>query len=179
MKKNLFKFSLLLISVIFLYITACEKDNEVNMVGEKVEFYLLKSYETQSGTGQILEETLILENEPLLTYNHLLSYDSKNYSFKISNDALAVFNQDGGLKCHFKAFALTVDKEIIYTGYFWPSYSSTILQWFTIDPLLISLSNEMRVELAYPSVDFAGTYPDNRNDDRIIEVFKRDGKLKY
>jgi hypothetical protein len=35
------------------------------------------------------------------------------------------------------------------------------------------------VELAYPSVDFAGTYPDNRNDDRIIEVFKRDGKLKY
>ena len=75
------------------------------------------------------------------------------------------------------AFAVTVNDEIIYTGYFWPSFSSQSCGWVVIDPLSIGFGNSMRVNLGYPSQEFATGVTDNRNASQILDVFRRDHKL--
>jgi hypothetical protein len=163
---------------LFLIINACEKTSNITPPGKDVEIYVLESCETVGETSEIVSSSAIIGNEPLIRYDQILYYNSKTFIFKVDDSAISSLNQDGGLKFHFKAFAITVDKKIIYTGYFWPGYSSSIVKWFVIDPLGISNENELQVEMAYPTNNFAGNYADLRNDKRIIDVLKRDGKLR-
>ena len=147
--------------------------------GTDVEIYLLKSYEVEAGSDRILHSSVVIEDEPLISYNQILEYDRGECAFKVTESAIETINLDGGLRCHFKTFAVTVDRIVIYTGYFWPSYSSSIKQWFVIDPLFLQDQNSLSVQKAYPTNSFAGDYPDQRNDPRIIEVFRRDHKLIF
>jgi hypothetical protein len=168
---------ILLMAAFLAFFTACEKETDFQNAGKDVELYIIKSYKVKIGTSEIVDSTVVLENQPLISYNQILSYTPKECKFELAKSAIDTINQEGGLKYHFKAFAVTVDKVIIYTGYFWPGYASTIKRWFTIDPIL-NLENTFKVQLAYPTDKFAGNYADMRNDSRIINVFKRDGKIR-
>ena len=75
------------------------------------------------------------------------------------------------------AFAVAADEELAYTGYFWPGYSSMGCQWITTDPLFIGNRNTMTMGLGYPGLIEGTSIPDNRNDPRILEIFRADGKL--
>jgi len=169
---------LIILAVFLVFIAACEKEPDFGNAGKDVEFYVIKSYKVKTGTSEIIDSSVVLENKALITYNQILYYSPKEYKFELDKSAIDTINQEGGLKYHFKAFAVTVDKNIIYTGYFWPGYASTIKKWFTIDPILNSGNNTLKVQLAYPTNSFAGTYTDLRNDPRMIKVFRRDGKIK-
>jgi len=169
---------LIILAVFLAFFAACEKEPDFQNAGKDVEFYVIKSYDVKTGTSEIIDSTVVLDNQALIAYDQILSYSPKDYKFELAKSAIETINQEGGLKYHFKAFAITVDKTIIYTGYFWPGYASTIKQWFTIDPILNSGNDVLKVQLAYPTNSFAGTYSDLRNDPRIIKVFRRDGKIK-
>jgi len=141
-----------------------------------VEFYLLESYETTGQGLAIDESTVVLESDPLIRYSELTSYDRKNHIFGITqqvvDDVEALEHSVQGL-----AFAVTANSELVYTGYFWPSYSSMICSWVNIDPILLEWNMEMQVKLEYPGGRGDSTIPDRRNDRRILEIFHRDGKL--
>jgi hypothetical protein len=98
--------------------------------------------------------------------------------YTVSESVADALKEEGGLKYFYKAFAVCIDKKIIFTGYFWPSYSSSIKQWFIIDPVQYFNTSELRIQKAYPADNFAASYADLRNDSRIIRVLKSDGKLK-
>lgn len=178
MKLFQFIFLILFAPVIFLISDSCQKDSDVYATGHELEFYVLDSFKTVNGTDKIIDSTVILYDSALIRYDQIISYDMSNHSFTLDESAIDYLNAEGGLKYHFKAFAVTIDKQIIYTGYFWPSYASSIKQWFVIDPIQYSSKNELKVNLAYPSDSFAGSYPDLRNDKRLISLLKRDGKLR-
>jgi hypothetical protein len=167
-----------LVPAILFVLISCSRDTYFKNPGTDVEIYLVKSFETEDGTDQIITSSVVIEDEPLVTYDQILEYNVMEYTFKVSQDAIESINEEGGLRCHFKTFAITVDREVIYAGYFWPSYSSSIKMWFVIDPLFLSSEQKLRVQKAYPSNSFAGNYPDLRNDPRIIAVFSRDNKLR-
>jgi len=67
---------------------------------------------------------------------------------------------------------------LIYTGYFWPSYSSVSCDWVIIDPLSVYSGNKIHVILSYPGQNAGVNIPDKRNDSRIIQIFQKDHKLK-
>ena len=69
------------------------------------------------------------------------------------------------------AFAVTANEELVYTGYFVPSYSSASVQWIVIDPLFWHLTNRMYVNLGYPGLFEGAVIPDHRNDERILKIF--------
>jgi len=171
--------TLTFIIVLYLFgtLVSCEKEPNFQNAGKDVEIYLIDKYKVIEGTAQIIDSTVKLKDKALINYDQILSYNQSTHIFEISESAIDTINQDGGLKCHFKAFAVTVDKNIIYTGYFWPSYASSIKQWFVIDPILNTESKGLKVQLAYPTDNFSGIYPDKRNDPRMINVFRRDGKI--
>ncbi len=163
------------VCVTLLLFTGCTKPANVLSPSDGVEIYLLKSFETVGMSKKINEGSVVLNNSPLVRYSDILSYDSVEHSFKVSDRAIdAVKNIKHSV--FGVAFALTVDGRVVYTGYFWPSYSSATCDWITIEPLIPELTKEFKVELGYPG-DWEGV-EDRRNDERIISVLQRDKKLK-
>ena len=172
MNSTKFKYiAFLLISAIFI-VSSCEKDakNEEKIKGE-VYFYLLKSYGTSDNSSEIIINTAQIADKPLIDYKDIISYNSDlsvyNISKKSREKILSLITQVSG-----PAFAVTIDKKIIYAGYFWPATSSVSCDWTNIDPLFIDFWDGLKV---IPGNNW--DKPNPGNDSSLIEIFQRDKKL--
>ena len=170
MKRLIFPI-ILIISVVM----GCEKYNEYQ--GDGLEIYLLKSYETNDSSNEIKTSSIILKNYPIVRYSDIISYDSLIHAFKIiesKKDEL----QDKKWSMSGNGFAIAINKEIIYSGYFWSGLSSMSCDWIIIDPTVYLYDNsELRVELGYPAENEELLSRDPRNDERIINLLQKDSKL--
>lgn len=156
--------------------TACDKNEHIVPKGGSVDLFLLDSYETIGYTNQINEKTVVTKSQPLVAYSEFLSYNKKAFSFKISDAAKErIENMEHSVRG--VAFAIKANNELIYTGYFWPSFSSATCDWVVIDPIHLLLSNDLHVQIGYPGLFQGQVVPDKRNDSRILEIFESDGKL--
>jgi len=158
---------------ILLCFNACKKDDEIKSTGQ-IELYLLESY--NSNNYQIDESTIKIQIVPLINYSDIISYNSTNYSFKITDNARARI-KNLNHSTHGLAFAVLADNKLVYSGYFWPSYSSQSCDWIVIDPIEADMYNEMKVKIGYPGLMQGVTIPDKRNDKQIIDILTRDNKL--
>jgi len=165
---------LIIFSVLSIAIPAC--DTYSGDAEGEVELYLLESFETSDQSCAINEASVELRKHPLIAYSEFFSYNSKKHIFTIS-DAAAEAVEDQEHSVSGLPFAVVANGELIYTGYFWPAYSSMGCQWIIIDPLMIFGDNELRVELGYPGPLDGVEIPDKRNNEVILDIFKRDGKL--
>ena len=162
-----------LLAMIPMLTLSCEKNDEVTGV---VELYLLESYETMDGSCRIDRSTAGPEKQPLIRYSDFLSYDPDEHVFGISEQAKeTIENMEHSVLG--VAFGVTAGDELIYTGYFWPGYSSATCDWIIIDPIWLYQGNELKVQLGYPGLMEGWEIPDKRNDPRILAIFRRDGKL--
>jgi hypothetical protein len=157
------------ILTVLLISTSCKKEKINPDAGTNVEFYLIDNYTTDQLDMPINEDSATLNDTVLISYSEIISYNSKTYEFKVSEEVLERLN-------YYQAFAVTVDKEIIYTGYFWASFSSLIVNWVVID-ILFTENNMLHVQLGYPGLLEGMSIPDRRNDTRILDVMQRDNKL--
>ena len=173
--KTFYFLTIILVGISFI-LSGCDKDETDNIKGKDVELYLIESYETIDNSFQIDENSVITKTSPLMYYSDFISYDSNNYIFVISNESKNKI-QNLEHSVHGLAFAVKVDTKLIYTGYFWPSYSSQSCNWVIIDPFSISSSNEIEVRLGYPGLVVGEEIPDRRNDNQILDVLRRDNKL--
>lgn len=141
--------------------------------GEKVEFYLLKSYNTIPSSHFTIADAVI-ENESFIAFKDIESYDDTTYEFTLKKAAIdrirPIYEP--------KAFAVTVDREIIYTGYFRQSFLSSSCDCIRIDPQSGLLNeNKIWIELGYaPSRDLSDM--DKRNDAVLLATLARAGKLR-
>jgi len=160
----------LLLLLCFFIPTSCKK--ETTKSGKEIEIYLLKSYIRET-TGSISNVSLELEDSALVKYEDILWYDSDTHIFKVSSKTANWLND---VPPHGKAFAIAINKDIIYTGYFWSSLSSGICNWVVINPLNNG-NGELSVDLGYHQ-GLEQVIPDNRNDNRLLEILRLDNKLK-
>lgn len=179
--------AVILFSAIFILSTGCSTESESkteNVPDGKskesisgIEFFLIQDFSTIENTnGQIDENTIVLDEEPLIGYHDIIRYNTEEYAFTISdNGAGAIQKLEHSVRG--VPFAVVADGELIYTGYFWPSYSSVSCDWMVIDPMMISADHEMKVRAGYPGLPQGMTIPDRRNDERILQILRTDGKL--
>ena len=171
MKNTLILLLILLTSVLHI---SCNETDSISGINRGVELYEIEEYETINNTDQIDESTVKAKDSPLLNYEDLISYNSKVYKFEISEQAEQLLENIQDLS---GAFAIKVDNELIYTGYFVPGYSSRLYAWNIIDPIMSSFSGECFVR----RISFQGgsqpSYGDKRNDPRILDAFRTAGKL--
>jgi hypothetical protein len=159
-----------ILTVIICSLPGCEKDS-----GFGLEIYLLKDYQTKSPSQEIISGSEKLYQNPIIYYQNITYYDSTDHFFKIDSlKAVELNHKDWPTQG--TAFVLTIDKTIIYSGYFIPGYSSSGSDWISIDPL--SINGKIRVTLGYPGDQQGLIRIDPRNDDRIISLLKADNKLK-
>lgn len=167
-------FCAIFVTLNFIFI-ACDKNETTNSQNGSVELFLLNSYKTIGSTYQIDEKTVVTKSQPLVTYSDFQSYDPSTYSFKISDTAKeSIKNLNHSV--HGIAFAIKANNVLIYSGYFWPSYSSASCDWVVIDPMMLLISNELTVQLGH-SPSTVELIPDKRNDKRILDIFTNDDKL--
>jgi hypothetical protein len=159
-----------IMTVLSFALISCEKDS-----GSGLEIYLLTDFQKKSSSSEIISGSEKLSKNPIISYNEIISYDSTNHYFQIDASKAQEFNQKSW-SVQGTAFSLTINKSIIYSGYFMPGYSSLGLDWIAIDPL--SINSKIRVGLGYPG-DWAQLQNrDPRNDYRIINQLLKDNKLK-
>ena len=156
---------------------SCEKDDSFGSNG-KIELYLLESYTTLQNSNQINERSVITKSIPLLQYSDFRWYDSTEHKFALSELAkeniLNLEHSTSGIP-----FAVMANEsDIIYTGYFWPSYSSKSCDCIVIDPMIIFDGNQFQVQLGYPGLSPNWDLPDRRNDKRLLRILNQDHKLR-
>lgn len=166
-----------MLGLFFLLTCGCEKNESNVNSNEKIELYLIDTYSKIGYSYQIDENSVVTKNTPLIYYSDFLSYDSTECTFEVSDKAVAAIkNLEHSV--HGLPFAIKANDTLIYTGYFWPSYSSASCNWVVIDPIMTSLYQKIQVRLGYPGLIEGQTIQDNRNDERIIRILKLDHKLK-
>jgi len=174
MKRKLPILGLLFICVFANF--SCKK-NRLELSGQEgITLVLLDKYTSDKTTWAIDESSLKLGKKPLISYKDILSYDQNTHTFLIADE---VANAIGALENngHGLAFAILADGKLIYTAYFWASFSSTSCDWVVVDPIAVKISKRLRIQLGYASPTNGQLIPDRRNDERILSVLKRDGKL--
>lgn len=160
--------------VLFLSFPSC--DTYSGDAEGDVELYLLESYENIDQSCAIEKSSITLEKHALIAYSDFKSYNSKKHIFKITSSA-AKKVEELQHSVHGLAFAIVANEEVIYTAYFWPSYSSASCQWVVVDPFMMSGNNELHVQMGYPGRMDGIEIPDERNNEEILDIFRRDGKL--
>jgi hypothetical protein len=162
---------LFVVGIVFIIaLISCEKDS-----GYGIEIYLLTDYQKGTSSSEIIAGSETLSKNPIIYYNEIISYDSTDHYFQIAKTKAQELNQEKWSVAG-TAFSLTINKSIIYSGYFMPGYSSLGLNWIAIDPL--SIDSKIRVSLGYPGDWIQLANRDPRNDNRIISFLKKDNKLK-
>jgi hypothetical protein len=155
---------------IFISLVSCEKYNK-DIEGD-ISIYLLEDFNTVDNSMVIEADGIVLADDPIISYGEILEYNSEEYSFRLTSEASTLVGREFG-----SAFAVTLEDKIIYTGYFWSSVSSAIVDWVVADITLYEYNNVMTVQLGYPWLSDSMNIPDRRNDIDLLSVFARDGKL--
>ena len=127
---------------------------------------------TTSDVKVLSLESLILQDEPIMDIEDMLSYDWENHLITLTTEAFEAF---GNIENKVKStnglpFVFMVEEEKIYLGNIYPAYSSYIhmdLPYITVAPF-----TELRITRA-PSQDVE----DKRNDDRIYSVLLEYDKI--
>ena len=122
---------------------------------------------------------LELMDQPVITLADIISYTQATHAIELNQDAyqriqdlfLLPVDVDG------MPFVVSVDGEPVYGGAFWTLASSLIFEGVTIMDPLASDSNIIRLELGYPTTEFASGI-DPRSDARIMAALEAAGKLR-
>lgn len=157
------------LAVLILTLSGCEKDS-----GFGLEIYILKDYQTKPNSHEIISGSEKLSKDPIIYYHDVISYDSTDHFFVVDSiKARQMAKTDWPTSG--TPFALTINRQVIYSGHFIPGYSSSGSDWYSIDPL--SLRGRLRVTLGYPGDQINFKDSDRRNDARIINQLNQDNKL--
>src|SRR5688572_4323601 len=161
--------SIFIISIGFL---SCKKDEPG--VQNEVEFILLKSYQFVAGKCQVDASTARLETSPLVTNDDILWYSKSDYEFRLTANAIQKINALSGRS----AFAVTVDRHVIFLGVYMPLImSSSCDHSITMD--VNTVSNIATMRLGYPMWPRPATMiDDQRNNVLLLEALSNQGKLR-
>ena len=164
--------------VLVILITGCSKNMQQTdwKIGEGMEFYITESPVSHSYSvdySKLDLDLISLEDTPVIRYNDIKKYFKKDHTLElnITNDKI-LFGQTG---INGKMFVVTLDKNPVYCGFYWPVYSSAICNYVFLQfPLLtdgMQTSDKINLILANTGV------PDPRAHSGLMDRLKADDKL--
>lgn len=161
-----------LILIVCLFSFSCKKDNI--KAGQTVEIYLLKSFQTVAGKCQVDASASALQDTATIRNQDILEYSQTDYQFTLTSASIQKIKTFKD----FTPFAVTVDKQVIYYGFFKPGISSSSCDNSITMDLDWASTNKILLRLGYPGQLQGVAIADERNDPRLIMTLKNQGKLK-
>lgn len=140
------------------------------------DFSIYLTTDTLARKGIILDEVVI--DKPLVEYDDILAYDSANHILYLSISTDTIFHYTK--KYDGRGFVAVLNKKVkVYCGAIWsPTHSSTNPNIVITLPL-DNLNNNYRLQVLdnYHDPALHAGYA-QINDKRVIDLFKRDNKLR-
>jgi hypothetical protein len=154
-----------------IFCLSCKK-NSVEP-GKTVEIYLLTNYQNIPGKCQVDAATAVLPDTATIENQDILTYSPSRYQLKLTATAIAKIK---GMR-DATAFAVTVDKQVIYFGFYKPVYSSSTCEHsITMDLDWVS-NNKIVFKPGYPGPPSLFVIEDNRNNPKLIETLRSQRKI--
>lgn len=163
---------ILLILNITVICGSCKKER-VNG-GETVEIYLLKTSQTVPGKCQIDASASSIQDTPEITNDDILEYSQISREFKLTDIAFQKVKSFHD----FTPFAVTVDRKVIYYGFFKPGTSSSSCDYSVTMDITWSAGNKIVLRLGYPAVIDGIDIDDQRNNSWLLGTLEKQGKLR-
>jgi hypothetical protein len=170
--KNVVMRPILYFLTIAIICLSCKKENAKG--GDTVEVYLFKRSQLVTGKCQIDPLLSVLQDTAIIKNQDILEYSQSNYQFKLTDLAI----QKVKTFPDFTSFAVTVDRKVIYYGFFKPSISSSSCDHSITMDLDRTSGNKIDLRLGYPSLMQGVTIDDERNNSKLIATLRNQGKLK-
>ncbi len=164
------KYVILLVSI-SVFSFSCKKNASA---GEEVEIYLLKTYQPVTGKCQVDAATAILQDAPAIRNDDIVAYSKSEYTFELTNNGI----QKAKTFISGAPFAVTVDKEVIYYGYFKPGISSSSCDHSITMNYDLPGGNKISLKLGYPGITAGVTIDDQRNNPKLLASLSAQGKLR-
>ena len=162
---------LLLILTITTICFSCKKDHIG--AGEAVEIYLLETYQLIAGKCQVNPSAYSLQDAALIKNQDILKYTQSSYEFTLTDIALQKVK---GLRDK-TPFAVTVDRQVIYYGFFKPGISSSSCDHSITMDIAWPSGNKIHLRLGYPGILEGVTIDDRRNDPGLLATLDKQDKL--
>jgi hypothetical protein len=163
------RFLLFILALLFT-IASCKKDS---VAGVSVEMYLLKSYSLVPGKCQVDAGSATLQTIPFIKNEDIIEYSRINYTYKLTDTSFQKINTVWS----GQAFAVTVDKQVIFYGIFKPSISSSSCEHSVTMDFNSQTDHTIILHLGYPNGSASGT-SDQRNNAKILNALRAQGKLR-
>ncbi len=164
-----------IILLILLVLVSCTTTTPTPVFEEGFAIYLLAGNISPQQLAALSH--LELAAKPLLTTKDIVSYTQTSHEIELSQNGYLTI-ADLPLPVTGISFAVCVNGQPIYTGAFWPGYSSLSFDGIVIDPIMASTEHPfIHIQLGYPGSDFYDAV-DPRSDLRILQALDRAGKLK-
>jgi hypothetical protein len=122
---------------------------------------------------------LELKDQSVISTADIISYTRETHTIELEKEAYQRVQDLFHLPVDVDGmpFVVSVGGEPIYGGAFWTPASSLIFDGVTIMEPFADDNTLIRLELGYPTADFAATR-DPRSDPRIMEALEAAGKLR-
>jgi hypothetical protein len=173
-RRTLLKKTPLLIIILAFVFSGCQSAQK-----DHFAIYLLKEDIPTTELSQVDIGQLVLEGEPILSGDDIVSYDKTSHSMELTQTAFTRLQHmfPMPVKVNGIPFVVCVGKQRIYTGAFWTPLSSLSFDGVVIMQPFDARETTIQISLGYPvPVVFTGNDP--RADPRIIRAFEQDEKLK-
>jgi hypothetical protein len=120
-------------------------------------------------------DVLELEQEPILSISDIIAYSWETHTIELTASA---YERIGELEFPVDGtnFVVCLGLDPIYSGAFWPMYSSLSFDGVVIK-LPLAEDHAMQLTLGYPSASYF-TGIDPRSDQGILQSLERAGKLR-
>ena len=162
---------LLLVLVAGLY---CKKSRTAGSGNDLVEIYALKSFQLVPQKCQVDPATAVLQDVPVISNDEILTYSRGNHLFSLTDGG----KQDTEQFNTYHAFAVTVNKEVIYYGFYKPFTSSSSCD-HSITMYISFPSRTLVMNLGYPSPMPGIAIDDQRNNATLLAALNAQGKLRF
>ena len=169
-------FTSLILPSIFLLQSSCSNDDiEI----PEFDIYAAKNlweYKPLINNNTLNLDTVELSEEPFLTLDKIGRYDTANHIIMLKGSKYDLKYPD--MRLSGQLFVVSINKEPVYGGFFWDINSSQPCRWVVIlKPPDGIPDNQIKIGLGYATDTIVGTDP--RSDPRVIEAFRKSGKLIY
>ncbi len=146
---------------------------------EKFAIYLTAQDSAPLDLAEMELDSLVLQEQPLLTSDDFASYQADTHEIKLRASACQKLEQafPRSIGVRGVPFVVCVGGERIYAGAFWTPLSSLSFDGIVILQPCMMQEQTMRIDLGYPSGGYF-TGRDPRADARILNALRAVGKLR-
>ncbi len=164
------------IGMFLALIYGCRQADE-NKLTTDLDFSIYLTTDSLVNTDLVLNN-LVMETKPFIKYGDIISYDSAKHILELNYKVDTIFKYNYRLdRRGFVAVMNNTTK--IYCGTFWSPAHSDINSNIAITLPIDGISNDscLKIIAGHPNTSYNKGYS-IVNDKRIIELFKKDRKIK-